>query len=298
MTSEGDNSELLLQNSSISAVVTSVDANVVEFLKSACSDESSADNNQSTKKRKATVRKRSSRIWDHFEVVESSTSRTGYYVTCQHCNWRILYSRGSGSSGCNKHMTSSSCPYFSKNGALVSEGENSFCQSSPVIVSSSQKGVNSPSPSKIQTQSSVDPDIVRVAVIQMSCCSDKSKNIDKAISMVRTAAEQGAQVVLLQELFEGEYFCQDQSSEYFAWAHEVNLNFFGESVKSSSLLCSPGVGSHSVAAPGKLKLLLAIQIFTIYIIFFLSSYLFFFVMNEHVYIMYVIYVLCLFDNLL
>eukprot|EP01036_Dinobryon_divergens_P036579 gene36579-47665_t len=68
------------------------------------------------------------------------------------------------------HMTSSSCPYFSKNGALVSEGENSFCQSSPVIVSSSQKEVTSPSPSKSQTQSSVDPDIVRVAVIQMSCC--------------------------------------------------------------------------------------------------------------------------------
>ena len=254
---EEDNAELSLQNSSnsVNNAVTSVDTNV-EFLKTAVSDESSADNNnqQSTKKRKtAAVRRRSSRIWDHFEVVESSTSRTGYYVTCQHCNWRILYSRGSGSSGCNKHMSSTSCPYFSKITTVVIEGETSFGQSSPVMASSN-KGVNSPSPSKGQTQNSGDSDIIRVAVIQMSCSSDKQKNIDKAISMVRTAAEQGAQVVLLQELFEGEYFCQEQSSEYFAWAHEVNLNLDGESVKSS-LLCSPGAGAHTVPASGNTVLL-------------------------------------------
>jgi hypothetical protein len=237
--------ELTLQNSSITA--TTVVSNSAEPLKIVDLDESS---DQFSKKRKAVVRKRSSRIWDHFEVVENSNSRTGYYITCQHCNWRILYSRGSGTSGCNKHMTSSSCPYFSKNPNLGSEFENSMDQSSQVI-SSSRLGVSSPNPSNLHSQSSSDPDMVRVAAIQMSCSSDKRQNINKAIRMVRNAAEQGAQVILLQELFEGEYFCQEQSDEYFTWAHEVNLNSKGESMEAP-LMVSPGAGSHSAQPPGNI----------------------------------------------
>eukprot|EP01039_Chlorochromonas_danica_P002331 gene2331-2553_t len=62
--------------------------------------------------------------------------------------------------------------------------------------------------------------IVRVAAIQMACSTSSQENIAKAEAMVRQAAQQGAQIILLQELFEQHYFCQEQASQYFDWAHE------------------------------------------------------------------------------
>lgn len=49
---------------------------------------------------------------------------------------------------------------------------------------------------------------VRVAATQMSCSIDHASNMDKANRLVREAAAQGAQIILLQELFHGLYFCQ------------------------------------------------------------------------------------------
>jgi N-carbamoylputrescine amidase len=45
---------------------------------------------------------------------------------------------------------------------------------------------------------------VKVAATQFACCSSSAANTDKAEAMVRTAAAQGAQIILLQELFEAE----------------------------------------------------------------------------------------------
>ena len=52
---------------------------------------------------------------------------------------------------------------------------------------------------------------VTAAVTQMSCSRDREENPHKAERLVRQAAEQGAQVILLQELFETQYFCQKQN---------------------------------------------------------------------------------------
>jgi N-carbamoylputrescine amidase len=57
-----------------------------------------------------------------------------------------------------------------------------------------------------------------VAVTQMACGPDRARNLDAAERLVRDAAAQGAQIVLLQELFETPYFCQDQRREHFALA--------------------------------------------------------------------------------
>ncbi|MET4806339.1 N-carbamoylputrescine amidase [Limibacillus sp. MBR-115] len=62
---------------------------------------------------------------------------------------------------------------------------------------------------------------VTVAATQMACSWDKDANVSKAESLVREAAGQGAQIVLIQELFETPYFCQDQKQEYFALAHPL-----------------------------------------------------------------------------
>lgn len=52
---------------------------------------------------------------------------------------------------------------------------------------------------------------VTLAALQMACGPDRGKNLDHAETLVRAAAGQGAQVVLLPELFEGPYFCQDEA---------------------------------------------------------------------------------------
>jgi len=56
---------------------------------------------------------------------------------------------------------------------------------------------------------------VTFAATQFACSWDAPANIAKAKEMVRKAAGQGANVILLQELFETPYFCQDQLADHF-----------------------------------------------------------------------------------
>lgn len=65
---------------------------------------------------------------------------------------------------------------------------------------------------------------VKVAATQMSCSWNKEENLAKAEAMVREAAKQGANVVLLQELFEMPYFCQQEKYEYYNLATSVEEN--------------------------------------------------------------------------
>mgnify|MGYP000011224422 FL=1 len=60
--------------------------------------------------------------------------------------------------------------------------------------------------------------LVKVAVIQMACSEDHAENVDKAENLVREAAVQGANIILLPELFETRYFCKQQNPEFFEWA--------------------------------------------------------------------------------
>lgn len=64
--------------------------------------------------------------------------------------------------------------------------------------------------------------MVTVAATQMACSWNKEENIARAEQLVRQAAAQGAQIILIQELFETPYFCIDQSPEHFALAQEVD----------------------------------------------------------------------------
>ena len=55
---------------------------------------------------------------------------------------------------------------------------------------------------------------VKVAAVQMSCSDDREENIAKAERMVRSAAAEGANIILLPELFELPYFCQEKNYDY------------------------------------------------------------------------------------
>ena len=74
---------------------------------------------------------------------------------------------------------------------------------------------------------------VTVAAVQMKCSTNVEENIAKADALVREAAEKGAQIILLPELFERQYFCQERRYEYYEFAKKVNEN---DAVKHFSAL--------------------------------------------------------------
>ncbi len=59
---------------------------------------------------------------------------------------------------------------------------------------------------------------VTFAATQFACSWDRAANVVKAKALVRAAAAQGANAILIQELFETPYFCQDQAAEHFKLA--------------------------------------------------------------------------------
>jgi N-carbamoylputrescine amidase len=65
---------------------------------------------------------------------------------------------------------------------------------------------------------------VTVATTQFACLTDRATNIERAEVLVRRAAAAGANVILLQELFETPYFCIDQDARHFALATTVDEN--------------------------------------------------------------------------
>lgn len=65
---------------------------------------------------------------------------------------------------------------------------------------------------------------VRVAAVQMRCEKNVAENIAHAESVVRQAASEGAQIILLPELFERRYFCQERRYEYYEFAKAAEQN--------------------------------------------------------------------------
>ncbi len=65
---------------------------------------------------------------------------------------------------------------------------------------------------------------VIVAATQMACSADAAENIARAERLVRAAASRGARIILIQELFESLYFCQDQDYEFLNLARPLAEN--------------------------------------------------------------------------
>lgn len=65
---------------------------------------------------------------------------------------------------------------------------------------------------------------VKIAAIQMQCSTNLQANLEKAEKMVRQAAGDGAQIILLPELFEREYFCQQRRYDFYHLAKPVKEN--------------------------------------------------------------------------
>lgn len=63
---------------------------------------------------------------------------------------------------------------------------------------------------------------VTLGVVQFACSDDASENLAVATRLVREAAARGANIVLVQELFEGLYFCQEESPVHFSRARRLD----------------------------------------------------------------------------
>ncbi len=87
---------------------------------------------------------------------------------------------------------------------------------------------------------------VTIAVTQMACSWDIEENIMTAEKLVREAAAQGAQIVLLQELFETPYFCAEQHADH---------NVLAKTVAESSLI------AHFSALAKELNVVLPLSFF-------------------------------------
>ncbi|MGP4078496.1 nitrilase-related carbon-nitrogen hydrolase [Pseudalkalibacillus sp. R45] len=72
-------------------------------------------------------------------------------------------------------------------------------------------------------------DLVKIGLIQAIHDVDgnepvavhKEKSIEKHVKLVREAAEKGAQIICLQEIFYGPYFCAEQNSKWYDSAEEI-----------------------------------------------------------------------------
>jgi beta-ureidopropionase len=64
-------------------------------------------------------------------------------------------------------------------------------------------------------------DVVRAGLIQQRWTGDKESMTAAAVDAIGKAASQGAQVVCLQELFYGPYFCQVQDPEYYSYTEQI-----------------------------------------------------------------------------
>lgn len=81
---------------------------------------------------------------------------------------------------------------------------------------------------------------IKAAITQFSMSEKYEKNIEKAKNYVQKAAQLGANVVLLPELFEGHYFCQVEDYNNFDLAEEASnsktLKFFQGVAKENNVV--------------------------------------------------------------
>ena len=65
---------------------------------------------------------------------------------------------------------------------------------------------------------------IKVAAVQMRCAPTVEENLQHAEALVREAAANGAQIILLPELWERPYFCQQRRYDFYQYALPTEEN--------------------------------------------------------------------------
>ncbi len=80
---------------------------------------------------------------------------------------------------------------------------------------------------------------LKVGIVQQSCGRDRMENIQKSLDGIKACAEQGAQLVVLQELHTGIYFCQVEDTDMFDLALPIpglDTDIFSKAAKDNGVV--------------------------------------------------------------
>ena len=65
------------------------------------------------------------------------------------------------------------------------------------------------------------PESFRIGLVQTTCGTDPNANLARAAAKIREAAQKGAQIVCLEELFRSQYFCREEDARLFDLAETI-----------------------------------------------------------------------------
>lgn len=80
---------------------------------------------------------------------------------------------------------------------------------------------------------------MKVGIIQKKCCENVSKNITHMAESIRQAAANGAELIVLQELHNSLYFCQEENTQMFDLAEPIpgpSTDIYGKLAKELSVV--------------------------------------------------------------
>ncbi len=79
---------------------------------------------------------------------------------------------------------------------------------------------------------------MKTALIQQKYHTDKPTTVNKTLQQIATAAQNGAELIVLQELHQTEYFCQSEDTQFFAYADnfENDVIFWSEVAKKNNIV--------------------------------------------------------------
>jgi len=79
---------------------------------------------------------------------------------------------------------------------------------------------------------------MKVALIQKKYFANKKISVQKTVKDIETASLEGAELVVLQELHQTEYFCQSEETRFFAYADtwEEDLKFWASIAKKNAVV--------------------------------------------------------------
>jgi len=79
---------------------------------------------------------------------------------------------------------------------------------------------------------------LKVALIQQKSYKTKKKTINKTIKMINQAAKNGAKLIVLQELHQTEYFCQNENVDNFDLANDYknDIKFWSNIAKQNNIV--------------------------------------------------------------
>ncbi len=65
----------------------------------------------------------------------------------------------------------------------------------------------------------------RLGLVQTHADEDPASNIERTVALIHKAADQGAEIVVTQELFASRYFCQTDDDAHFALSDRCSAGF-------------------------------------------------------------------------